>query len=118
MLSTRFASAFRAGSLCVSIALMLFGMVLLCVPAMAQVTADILGTVTDHTGGVIPNATVTVKNLGTNLTRTQQTSSSGQYSFTLLPLGTYSVAVEAAGFKTYTNPQVTLATGERARVDV
>ena len=93
-------------------------MVLLSVPATAQVTADIVGAVTDNSGGVMPNANVTVKNLGTNLTRTQATNASGQFSFTLLPLGTYSVTVEASGFKTYTNPQVQLVTGERARVDV
>jgi len=84
---------------------------------MAQGTADIVGSITDNSGAVVANAKVTVKNLGTNLTRTQQTDASGQYSFTLLPVGDYSVTVEVQGFKTFTNQKVTVATGDRARVD-
>src|SRR5579871_2194849 len=86
--------------------------------SFAQVgTADILGTVTDSTGGVLPNSTVTARNLDTNLTRTQQTGSSGDYAFTLLPIGTYSITVEATGFKMFSAPRITIATGDRARVD-
>src|ERR1700732_3188574 len=64
--------------------------------ALGQLTtADILGTVTDSTGAVVPNANVTLTNLGTNEKRTAQTNSSGDYSFTLLPVGHYSVTVKA-----------------------
>lgn len=65
------------------------------VPAVqAQLpTGDIVGTVTDASGGALPGATVTATNTGTGEVRTVQTSSSGDYSFTLLQLGTYSVAV-------------------------
>ncbi len=83
----------------------------------AQGTADIVGTITDNSGAVVANAKVTAKNLGTNLTRTQQTTSAGEYSFALLPVGTYTVTVEAQGFKAYKQEQVTLATGDRNRVD-
>lgn len=83
----------------------------------AQGTADIVGTVTDNSGSVVPSAKVTAKNLGTNLTRTQATDASGQYSFTLLPVGDYSITVEVMGFKAFSNPRLTLATGDRARVD-
>src|SRR5215467_4101370 len=61
----------------------------------AQGTADIVGAVTDSTGAVVPNATVTAKNAATNLTRTVQTTSVGAYSLNLLPVGAYSVSVEA-----------------------
>ena len=89
-----------------------------CAPGLwAQGEADIVGTVTDNSGSLVPNAKVTAKNLGTNLTRTQQTDASGHYAFTLLPVGDYSVSVELMGFKTFTNPRLTLATGDRARVD-
>lgn len=84
---------------------------------LAQGTADILGTVTDNSGSVVPNAKVSVKNLGTNLTRIQQTDTSGQYSFALLPVGDYSVTVEVTGFKTFTAPHFAIATGDRARMD-
>ena len=80
----------------------------------AQGTADVVGTVTDNSGSVVPNAKVTVKNLDTNLTRSLQTDASGQYSFTLLPVGNYSVTVELMGFKTFTDPRLTLATGDRS----
>jgi hypothetical protein len=50
-------------------------------------TADILGTVTDQTGASVPNASVTLTNLGTNDQRTVQSSGSGDYTFTLLPVG-------------------------------
>ena len=90
----------------------------MCAPGLwAQGTADIVGTVTDNSGSVVPSAKVTAKNLGTNLTRTQATDASGQYSFTLLPVGDYSITVEVMGFKAFSNPRLTLATGDRARVD-
>lgn len=85
--------------------------------ASAQGTADILGTVTDNSGAVLPNAKVTAKSLDTGLERTTQTSGSGDYAFTLLPVGNYSVTVEAMGFKTFTQPRLTLAAGDRTRVD-
>ena len=82
-------------------------MCLMYVPGLwAQGTADIVGTVTDNSGSVVPNAKVTAKNLGTNLTRTQQTDASGQYAFTLLPVGDYSVSIEVMGFKAFSNPRL------------
>ena len=83
----------------------------------AQGTADVVGTVTDNTGAVVPKATVTVKNLGTALTRVAETNGTGDYAFSLLPVGDYSISIEAMGFKTFSNRQLTLATGDRARVD-
>jgi hypothetical protein len=83
----------------------------------AQGTADIVGTVTDNTGAIVASAKVLAKNLETGLTRMEETNARGDYSLTLLPVGAYSVTVEAPGFKMYTNRSVTLATGDRARVD-
>ena len=90
---------------------------LVAIPAAAQLTsADILGTVTDAAGAVVPNAKVTVVNLATSVSRTLQTNGSGEYVFNLLPSGQYSVTVEAPSFKkSVTN--VTLVSGDRARVD-
>ncbi len=89
----------------------------LCAALMAQGTADIIGTVKDNSGSVVPNAKVTVKNTGTNLTRVQQTTGAGEYSFTLLPVGDYTITVEVKGFKT-TEERQSIATGDRARVDL
>ena len=80
-------------------------------------TADILGTVTDTTGAVIPNATVTLTNLGTNLTRTVATTGSGDYTFTLLPVGHYSISVKATGFQAFLIGDVSVEAGDRARND-
>jgi Carboxypeptidase regulatory-like domain len=82
-----------------------------------QSTADIIGTVTDASGAVIPGATVTLTNVATNVTQTAMTTGSGDYTFTLLPAGTYSVKVASAGFKTYSAPNITVAIGDRARLD-
>ncbi len=83
----------------------------------AQVTtADVLGTVSDNTGAVVPNAKVTITNKATNESRSVQTSSTGDYVFTFLNPGNYSVRVEASGFKAAVSP-VAISAGDRARVD-
>src|SRR5580704_10389569 len=82
----------------------------------AQGTADILGTVTDASGGILPGATVTLTNTGTNISQTAQTSSGGEYIFNLVQVGSYTVKVEAKGFKTFTET-ITVASGDRSRVD-
>jgi len=53
----------------------------------------ILGTVTDPSGAVVSGAAVKVKNVNTGLERTTQTTASGDYVVTELPLGTYAVTV-------------------------
>src|SRR5579864_2981374 len=87
-------------------------MSLLCaVGARAQETGDIVGTVTDSTGAVVPNATVTLTNTGTNVSQTAQSGGDGNYAFTLLQVGNYIVKVSAAGFKTATAPALALSSG-------
>ena len=89
----------------------------LCVRGNAQVTtADIVGTVTDVTGAIVTTASATVTNIGTNETKTVKVSPSGEYVFSLLHVGSYRVSVKAAGFKSFAT-QVTLAAGDRARVN-
>jgi len=79
-------------------------------------TADVVGTVTDTTGAVVPNANVTLTNQKTNETRNTQSSGGGQYAFTLLLPGNYLVRIEAPGFTTFTS-NVIVSAGDRARVD-
>jgi len=87
--------------------------------ALGQLTtADIVGTVTDATGAVIPNASITLLNLDTHAVRTDTSSSSGDYQFTLLPVGRYSVTVKTTGFKTSVTPVLAVEAGDRARNDV
>ena len=69
------------------------------VGAMAQAgTGGIAGSVSDATGAVVPNATVTLTNKATNQTQTQTTSSDGLYRFVTLQPGTYDVKTTAANF--------------------
>jgi hypothetical protein len=78
-------------------------------PAAAQaqqLLGAINGTVTDTSGAVVPGATVKVVNVGTNLTLTTQTNKTGAYTFVNLPLGTYTVTISKANFKTVVHSQV------------
>ena len=77
----------------------------------------ILGTVTDPSGAVLPGAKVTVKNTGTGLERTTETSADGSYSLPELPIGTYSVTVTQAGFQTFVANGVTVDVAGERRVD-
>ena len=65
----------------------------------AQAVGSIVGQVTDPGQAVVPGATVTAVEKGTNFTRTITTSSSGDYSLPRLPVGTYTVTAEASGFE-------------------
>jgi len=70
-------------------------------------TARLFGTITDPTGAVIPNATVTVTDTATGRNVTVKTGSSGDYVVNALPIGKYHVDVKQEGFKT-TSAEVTL----------
>ncbi|MGB2602138.1 MAG: TonB-dependent receptor [Candidatus Sulfotelmatobacter sp.] len=77
----------------------------------------ILGTVTDPSGAVVAGATVTVKNVGTGLERTTNTSADGSYSLPELPIGTYTVTVTLAGFQTSVTTGVNVDVATERRVD-
>jgi len=62
-------------------------------------TGALTGTLTDPSGGSIPNATVTLTNTQTNQVRTATTGTDGSYRFTFIPPGAYRVRFSAAGFK-------------------
>ena len=62
-------------------------------------TARLFGTITDPTGAVIPNATVTVTNSGTGHPVTVTTGGSGEYVINALPIGKYRIEVKQEGFK-------------------
>jgi hypothetical protein len=84
----------------------------------AEVTATISGTVNDTTGAVVPKATVTLTNTGTNLSRTVVTDSGGSYLFTLVPIGTYRLTVEQTGFQKYVREGIVLNLNQNAKLDV
>jgi hypothetical protein len=78
----------------------------------------ILGTVSDSSGAAVPQATVTIKNLGTGLTRVVTTSDDGSYAAPELPIGTYSVTVEKAGFKSGVVTGLNVEVSSERRADV
>ncbi|MFB3828816.1 MAG: carboxypeptidase regulatory-like domain-containing protein [Bryobacteraceae bacterium] len=84
----------------------------------AQVsTQSIFGTLTDASGAVIPNVTVTATNVETNFSRDARTDSAGQYSIRFLPTGSYRVEVNPPGFKRWVQTGVVLDINRNARVD-
>src|SRR5713226_741687 len=88
-------------------------------PLFSQaITATAVGTVTDPTGAVVPNAKVTIRSRQTNQARAATTDSAGAYEFSFLPVGPYSLTVEAAGFQKSEVGQFTLSVDQVARVDV
>ncbi len=93
---------------------------LLAGPVLAQTnvaTGQILGTVTDPDGAVIPGATVTATNVDTGFTRRVVTGGTGAYRIDLLPSGTYDVRVDMSGFKSEIKKGVAVTLGSAVRVD-
>lgn len=82
------------------------------------VNGTLLGTVIDSTGAAIANAKVTVTQTSTSAIHESTTNDSGNYTFPDLPPGTYSVTVEANGFKKATQQSVDLASNSSTRVDL
>src|SRR6267378_1522210 len=78
----------------------------------------ILGSVTDSSGAAVPGATVTIKNVDTGLVRTVTTSDDGSYAAPELPIGTYSVSVEKAGFKLGVVTGIKVEVSSERRADI
>ena len=100
--------------------MMLCSLILGCATiALSQVnTADLSGTVTDPTAGVVKGAKVTVISLSTEASRTTTTDDSGRYSFVQLPPGRYKLSVDAGpGFATLEISDLVLTVGAPAGYD-
>ncbi|HKE23587.1 MAG TPA: carboxypeptidase regulatory-like domain-containing protein [Bryobacteraceae bacterium] len=80
--------------------------------------STILGEVTDASGGVLANALVTLTEDATGLQYTVKTDAAGIYLRPLLKPGTYTVAVEASGFKKQVQHNVVLTSGDRVQVNL
>src|SRR5207248_118449 len=83
-----------------------------------QPTGTITGTVSDPSGAAIVGAKVLATNLNTGLSRNTTTANDGGYVFPLVPVGFYSVTVEAQGFRHFEQRGVEVRTDESARVAV
>jgi outer membrane receptor protein involved in Fe transport len=98
--------------------LVVFAVLALTFSAFAQVdNGQFTGTVLDPTGAAIANGKVVVINSATDLHLSATTNSGGNYTIREVPPGVYKITVDAAGFKTVTNHNVTVNAGTIEHVD-
>lgn len=92
--------------------------ILACTVAASAQEATIVGTVTDPSGAVVPNAKITATNIDTGIVRTAVTAQDGQYVMADLAIGHYKVTAGSKGFKTYEQTGLTLQVGDKVRIDI
>lgn len=96
-----------------------FALLMFVSAAMAQeFRGTITGVVTDPNGAVVPNATVVIRNVDTNISTTLATNDEGAYVAPLLNPGKYSITVSGGGFKKSFRDAVALNVGDRLSVDI
>lgn len=81
-------------------------------------TGSIEGRISDRNGGAIAGASASVRNMQTGHTRTQPTEANGRFRFSLLPVGHYSLIVNAPQFAVFTQEPIEILISQTARVDV
>ena len=87
-------------------------------PAFSQQpTANLNGTIVDPNGAVIPSATVTVINKGTNFTRTVTSNSEGEYNIPNIPVGTYQITFTRQGFRKLVVDSVPVNVGQTVTIN-
>ena len=100
--------------------LILLALTLLAVAASvwAQDTANLVGTVKDSTGAVIPAAKITVSNPDKGFIRSLVSNAAGEYSAPRVPIGDYVITAEVPGFQKLLRSGITVGVGETLRVDL
>src|ERR1700682_1686989 len=96
----------------------LLGILLGTFSCYAQSTTSMRGVITDPSGGVIPEATVTITNADNGLLRRNVTDASGEYKFLQIAPGTYKLAAEKEGFATMTRSDVKLLVNTPTTLDL
>jgi hypothetical protein len=112
------AFASRICLLRVPVLLMLGLVAVLGIAAYGQGTAGIVGTVTDPSGAVVPSAKITITDVNNGFVRTTASNGTGNYSAPDLPVGTYTIDVQAQGFENYAQKNVTLNVSTVVRADI
>jgi len=84
--------------------------------ALAQ-EATIVGTITDPSGAIVPDATVSITNTETGQAGQFSTNAAGQFVAPALRIGRYTVRVQASGFKAVERRDIVLNVGDRVRLD-
>jgi hypothetical protein len=86
--------------------------------ALGQNTGTISGTVQDQSGAVVAGANVTAQNPATNFSRETVSATNGFYRFDQLPVGTYTITTEAAGFKKSITQSIALSVNDALTLDI
>jgi hypothetical protein len=86
--------------------------------SFAQSSGSLSGTVTDTTGAIVQDATVTVKNVATNAERTVVTNEDGRWTIPVLSVGTYSVSYQKEGFQKSVNENIEVEASVPRTIDV
>jgi hypothetical protein len=81
-------------------------------------TGTITGTVTDQSGAVVANAAIEAKSAETGVVYPTQSTSTGNYTLTQFPVGSYEISVKVTGFKTYTHTRLQVQAAQILREDV
>lgn len=81
------------------------------------ITGTVNGVATDASGAVVPNATVSAKNVQTGVVTNATTNEMGAYSIRFLQIGQYTITVTKSGFTTFTSPVFTLEVNQVAKID-
>lgn len=98
---------------------LIFALFALAGTASAQFdAATVLGTVRDASEGIVPGATVTLRNAGTGITATAVTDEQGNYQFLNVRIGTYIVRAELQGFSVAEADNIAVTVNARLRVDL
>ncbi len=94
-----------------------FGALLLAGGCLAQDTGTIYGTVTDPSGAGVAGAQVKAVLIERGTARNTTTGATGEYVFSLMPIGKYEIQVTAAGFQQFRRESITLNANENVRAD-
>src|SRR5258708_11538721 len=98
-----------------------YGLLLLVLSSSAWsqgIFATLTGVVTDPSQSVVPNAKVTLRDVGSGSERETVSNAEGYYAFASVPVGTYSLTVEAQGFKTHREATIGLGGGDQRNVNI
>jgi hypothetical protein len=99
-------------------ALIVFALVLPCAAQTSRVAGAVRGIVVDQTGRPVAGATVTLRNLGTNQTRTISATPEGSFYAGEIPVGQYELRVESPGFSLYANDAIVISIGRVVQLTV
>jgi outer membrane receptor protein involved in Fe transport len=98
--------------------LVVLALVFSCAAQTSRVAGAVQGSVVDQTGGTVLGSAVTLRNQGTNQTRTILTNAEGSFRAGELPVGQYELRVESSGFSPYVNNAIVVSVGSVVQIEV